>query len=90
MRYLALHFLKESQAPPRGWRGHRFMTSRGYLARSAAELRADARRSLRLKRLLWRGLDLPTAELELSLAASVDWRLRSVNPSTANLEVAAR
>jgi hypothetical protein len=66
------------------------MTSRGYLARSAAELRADARRSLRLKRLLWRGLDLPTAELELSLAASVDWRLRSVNPSTANLEVAAR
>jgi hypothetical protein len=88
MRYVALHFLKESQAPPAEWGGRgfrRFLHSRGYLAKPAPELRADARRSLRLKRLLWRGLDLEAAELELALAESVGWELRYVQPSTADL-----
>ena len=54
MRYLALHFQKESQAPPAGWRGHRLLKSRGYLASSTPEARAAAKTSLRHKRELWR------------------------------------
>lgn len=50
MRYLALHFQKESQAPPIGWRGTRFTHSRGYFPDGIAAVRARARRSLRLKR----------------------------------------
>jgi hypothetical protein len=56
MRYLALHFQKESQQPPAGWRGHRFRTTRGYLATSMAAAREEARASLRLKRELHRAL----------------------------------
>jgi hypothetical protein len=82
MRYLALHFQKESQAPPAGWRGHRFRTSRGYLVRPAAELRAEAKRSLRLKRLIWRGLPAELAELELELLSAHEWELRQVRPET--------
>jgi hypothetical protein len=50
MRYLALHFQKESQAPPKGWRGHRFVSSRGYFPEGAAAAREKAKRSLRLGR----------------------------------------
>jgi hypothetical protein len=56
VRYIALHFLKPAQAPPIGWRGHRWSYSRDYLVRPAAEMREQARRSLRLKRELWRAL----------------------------------
>lgn len=66
MRYLALHFQKESQAPPIGWRGHRFRTTRGYLAQPMAQAREQARASLRLKRELWKahnaGLEGQAAE----------------------------
>lgn len=62
MKYLALHFLKESQQPPEGWRGQRVTASRGYFGpRSArgsvtarARCRVEAREALRLKRELWR------------------------------------
>lgn len=50
MRYLALHFQKESQAPPKGWRGHRFTSSRGYFPEGAAVAREKAKQSLRLGR----------------------------------------
>ena len=50
MRYLALHFQKESQSPPKGWRGHRFTSSRGYFPDGAAAARERAKRSLRLGR----------------------------------------
>jgi hypothetical protein len=53
MRYLALHFQKESQAPPIGWRGHRFTSSRGYFPLGAASARARAKESLRLGRAIW-------------------------------------
>ena len=56
MRYLALHFQKESQRPPEGWSGHRFRVSNGYLAGSMVEARARARAALRWKRELWRAL----------------------------------
>jgi hypothetical protein len=66
MRYVALHFLKESQAPPVGWRGHRFVASRGYFAGGRTPARARARESLREKRELHRalaaGLDGEAAE----------------------------
>jgi hypothetical protein len=50
MRYLALHFQKESQAPPKGWRGHRFTSSRGYFPDGAQAARERAKASLRLGR----------------------------------------
>lgn len=53
-RYMLDHFLKESQAPPAGWRGQRFNASRDYFAPlSRAEARLAARDSLRLKRAIW-------------------------------------
>jgi hypothetical protein len=50
MRYLALHFQKESQSPPKGWRGHRFVASRGYFPSGAPAARQRAKESLRLGR----------------------------------------
>lgn len=72
MRYLALHFQKQSQAPPEGWRGHRFTKTRGYLWCPTPEAREEARASLRLKRELWKirqaaeelGLDLTAEEID--------------------------
>ncbi len=46
-RYLALHFNKESQAPPVGWRGHRFTATRGYFWLPTPQARKVARESLR-------------------------------------------
>lgn len=46
------HGLKQEQAPPLGWRGHRTSQTRGYLVRPAAAMREEARRSLRTKRKL--------------------------------------
>ncbi|HEX6472865.1 MAG TPA: hypothetical protein VF069_27500 [Streptosporangiaceae bacterium] len=83
MRYVALHFQKESQAPPPGWRGHRFIHSHGYLAGSTPEAREQARRSLRHKRELWRaihvrGLGPHDAELAaaeaMAIAEATSWR----------------
>jgi hypothetical protein len=66
MRYLALHFLKESQAPPQGWRGQRVSFSvsrrsrsgvllrRGYFSRDVWQVRQDAQSALRLKREVWK------------------------------------
>ena len=50
MRYLALHFQKESQSPPKGWKGHRFVASRGYFPNGAPAARERAKESLRLGR----------------------------------------
>jgi hypothetical protein len=61
MRYIALHFQKESQAPPKGWRGHRFLKSRGYLWTDTTAAREAAKQSLRLKR-----------ELRKAIAAGLD------------------
>jgi hypothetical protein len=50
------HGLKQEQAPPIGWRGHRTSQTRGYLVRPASVMRLEARRSLRFKRELWRAI----------------------------------
>lgn len=83
MRYLALHFQKESQRPPEGWSGQRFNVSRGYLAGPMAEARERARAALRWKRELWRALqeghEGEAAEEVAQLAtldrAAVSWEL---------------
>ena len=83
VRYISLHFLKPAQAPPIGWRGHRWSYTSGYLVRPAAVMREEARASLRLKRELWRahqdGHEGADAELiaadALAIANAADWRL---------------
>jgi hypothetical protein len=90
MRYLALHFLKESQAPPAGWSGHRFTSTRGYLWTTAPEARDAARRSLREKRELWRALKRGLSALEaeqavrtaLDIADATTWVLHRLTPPT--------
>lgn len=77
------HGLKAEQAPPIGWRGHRTSQTRGYLVRPATVMREEARRSVRLGRLIHRGLDLEHALAEVSRAAAEDvWEMRVVQPST--------
>lgn len=90
MAKMLAHGLKQEQAPPLGWRGHRTSQTRGYLVRPAAVMREEARDSLKLKRLLWKGYDLEAAELELAAAKSVAWTMRRVNPSTVDLKGGVR
>lgn len=85
VRYIGLHFLKSSQAPAIGWRGHRYSSTRDYLVRPASVMRLEARRSLRLKRLLHRGLDLEHSELELAASESVTWSIRHLSPAKRSL-----
>lgn len=88
MRYLALHFQKESQAPPPGWSGHRFIKTRGYLWKPTPEARQDARESLRAKREVWRALEAgftgeaveAVVRAKLEGARLTTWRLASVDP----------
>ena len=88
VRYLALHFLKESQKPPRGWTGHRVTASHGYFTRGRRGAREAAQASLKLKRELWRaereGLEgaeaLTVAELRLEQAAGVRWECVALAP----------
>jgi hypothetical protein len=86
MRYLALHFQKESQSPPAGFRGQRFNCSRGYFtSMTRAEARVEAKAALWDKRQLHRALELGLVGDEAEdfvdaayLAADgVEWRLYS-------------
>lgn len=78
VRYLQkelAHGLKQEQAPPLGWRGHRTSQTRGYLVRPAAVMREEARASLRRKRALHRVLaDVPEADADL-VEELTDWLL---------------
>jgi hypothetical protein len=76
------HGLKAEQAPPLGWRGHRTSQTRGYLVRPASVMRVEARRSLAVKRRIWRGADATTAELEVAAAISDTWSLVRDRPVT--------
>jgi hypothetical protein len=88
MRYLALHFQKESQAPPIGWKGHRFQTSRGYLWQPTVKAREAARASLQHKRELWRAKQRGETPHDAELSANqarerakaTTWRLAYVKP----------
>jgi len=84
MRYIALHFQKESQSPPEGFSGQRFNCSRGYFdGVTRAEARAEARDSLfekrALRRALMLGLDGDQAEdhvdREWVQRINTSWRL---------------
>src|SRR3954447_11761517 len=92
VRYIALHFLKPAQAPPIGWRGHRVSYSRAYLVRPAAEMREQARRSLRVKRELQRAraagwsdpADVEMAAREaMAIADATSWQLVQLLPTVA-------
>lgn len=82
VRYISLHFMKSSQAPVIGWKGHRFSCMRDYLVRPAAVMRVEARRSLAVKRAIYRGLPAEVAELEVAAAELVEWELVNYRPST--------
>ena len=73
VRYVSQHFMKPSQAPPIGWRGHRYSATRDYLVRPASVMRVEARASLALKRALHRGVSLEVAEHEAANPAT--WSL---------------
>jgi hypothetical protein len=81
------HGLKQEQAPPLGWRGHRTSQTRGYLVRPAGAMRQEAREALRLKREVWRaqraGHDAHDVELVAHQAVergrATSWRLRSLD-----------
>jgi hypothetical protein len=85
VKYVTLHFMKQSQAPAIGWRGHRYSSTRDYLVRPASVMRREARESLRSKRLLWKiagqvpGIDATTLEdlaaVELAASEAVEWKL---------------
>jgi hypothetical protein len=84
MRYIALHFQKESQAPPRGFKGQRFNCSQRYFTgHSRAEMRQLARGSLREKRAIRRAEQagyegaeaLAMANEELADAAATVWSI---------------
>ena len=89
VRYVTQHFMKPAQAPPIGWRGHRYSSTRGYLVRPAALMRVEAREALRGKRALRAALKAghegADAEIvagqALELAAATSWRLLSLDPS---------
>jgi hypothetical protein len=97
MRYIALHFQKASQRPPDGWRGHRFMTSRGYFGVTSAVMRDRARSALLRRRELWKARqrlgDVDAELLELEAAAGVaraealSWELWAVSWSPAAPDV---
>lgn len=77
------HGLKQEQAPPLGWRGHRTSHTRGYFAAGTVTARARARESLAYKRALSHalagGLAPHDAELavreSMALAARTTWVL---------------
>lgn len=88
MRYVAMHFQKESQAPPEGWRGHRFLKSRGYLWAPTPAAREEARQALRLKRELWKAHELglfgqdaeDVAQRAVYEASEMSWELVRLQP----------
>jgi len=91
IRYTAAHFLKPEQAPPASWRGrHRFSCTRGYLVRPAAQMREEARASIRRRALEFRlsqdlnvqGDELVAlAELETEWASETKWEMVKSQPT---------
>ena len=75
---LALHVMKDGQKPPPTYEGHLIRWTRGYFPTGATAQRETARKSLRLKRLLHRGLDAETAALELAAADATTWTMAHV------------
>jgi hypothetical protein len=75
---LALHVMKDGQRPPASYSGHLVRWSRGYFGEGATVMRSRARRSLKVKRRIWRGEDATTAELEVAASEHDDWSLEFV------------
>jgi hypothetical protein len=77
MRYIALHFQKESQSPPAGFTGHRFTHSRGYLWTDTPTAREETRDALFEKRARHRGTELGLAGDELEDHIDREWLHRN-------------
>lgn len=98
--YVAHHFHKRDQAPPAGWTGQRFNSSRGYYpGRTRAEMRALARADLRREMTRWK-VAQQDPELSGDTIADVaeqllwrddarSWSMVSVSPARAERLVAA-
>jgi hypothetical protein len=90
-RYIALHFMKESQKPPAGFKGQRFNCSLRYFTGcTRATARARARDSLGLKRELWRAARLHDDAYEIELAAQLAHRRNISTRWTLASETGAR
>jgi hypothetical protein len=78
-RYITVHFGKESQAPPKGWKGQRATHSRGYLWKATADARAEAKEAISRRRALWRAKQqgLEGHEAELAAAESLREQLET-------------
>lgn len=78
IRYVTAHHAKESQAPPRGFRGKREVRSQGYLEEPVDQLRARARESIYRRRVSYRlrREGLRGAELECEVALELGLRAR--------------
>ena len=87
---LALHVMKDGQKPPPGYEGHLVRWSRGYFADGATATRTRARRALKVKRLIHKGTDATTAELEVAVRELDEWQLVYADPSTIELRKEAR
>jgi hypothetical protein len=69
------HTGKRNQEPS-GWRNkHRTSQTRGYFVRPASVMRQEAKHSLRLDALVWRGRSVEVAEHELREREAENWRL---------------
>ena len=74
------HAAKSNQEP-QGWRWkHRTSQTRGYLVRPAGVMREEARRSLQVDALVWRGWSPVAAALEVGLRTEQAWSLRPCSP----------
>lgn len=91
LRYLALHFQKESQRPPHGWKGQRLTISSRYLWTTTAEARLAAGESLKLKREMWKAekqgatgeVVLDQAQDAVDRARSITWELVKIRTQLA-------
>jgi hypothetical protein len=85
LRYLAMHFQKESQRPPEGWKGHRLRLSQGYLLKPTVEMRELTKASLRLRRELWKAREDGYEGEDVETVAAA--RLRALEATTWELVI---
>jgi hypothetical protein len=77
MGYLALHFQKESQTPPNGWKGQRNTHSKGYLWLPVKEAREVAKLSIQHRQDIWRGVENGLDALDAEAFAEAQMRERA-------------
>jgi hypothetical protein len=75
-KYIAEHYAKADQRPPKGFSGHRFVASRGYFGElTVMQARARARDALAHKREIWRAIQAGHEAHDVELLAHEAMRL---------------